>query len=108
MNYNEKENSEKIERVKVRLNLKTNDISLTINSNLLYFNFTKSRWKTLETINVSNLRRNGVNIVLANYIMKQLKSNYLYPSMLLVGHYQTHLNEIAELVSITLVLRQLR
>ena len=43
MNYLDKQNSEKIQRVKIRLNLKTNDISLIISSNLLYFNFTKSR-----------------------------------------------------------------
>ena len=42
VNYIEKQNSEKIQRVKIRLNLKT-DISLIISSNLLYFNFTKSR-----------------------------------------------------------------
>ena len=36
-------------------------------------------------------------------MMKPLKSTYLYPSVLLVGLYQTHWNEIAELVSITLV-----
>ena len=33
----------RILRVKIRLSLKTNDVSLTISSNLLYFNFTKSR-----------------------------------------------------------------
>ena len=43
MNYKEKHNSEKIQRVKIRFKLKTNDISLTLSSNLLYFNFTKSR-----------------------------------------------------------------
>ena len=45
VNYNdiENQNSEKIQRVKIRSNLKTNDISLIITSNLLYFNFTKSR-----------------------------------------------------------------
>ena len=43
MHYIDKQNSEKIQRVKIRLNLKTNDISLIISSNLLYFNFTKSR-----------------------------------------------------------------
>ena len=34
VNYIEKQNSEKIQRVKIRLNLKTNDISLIISSNL--------------------------------------------------------------------------
>ena len=42
VNYKGKQNSEKIQRVKVRLNLKANYVSLTINRNLLYFNFTKS------------------------------------------------------------------
>ena len=41
MNYKEKLNSEKIQRVKIRLNFEKNDIILTISSNLLYFNFTK-------------------------------------------------------------------
>ena len=48
MNYKKKQ--EKIQRVKIRLNLKTNDISLTVSSNLLYFNFTKSRSNALETM----------------------------------------------------------
>ena len=43
VNYQEKQNSEKIQRVKIRLSLKTNNVILTISSNLLYFNFTKSR-----------------------------------------------------------------
>ena len=43
VNYQEKQNSEKIQIVKIRLSLKTNGISLTISSNLLYFNFAKSR-----------------------------------------------------------------
>ena len=90
VNYIEKQNSEKIQRVKIRLNLKTNDISLIISSNLLCFNFTKSRQKTSETINDSNLRRNKVNLALVSYVMKPLKSAYLLPSVLVVGLYQTH------------------
>ena len=43
LNYQEKQNSEKIQRVKKRLSLKTNDISLTISNNILYSNFMKSR-----------------------------------------------------------------
>ena len=43
VNYIGKQNSEKIQRVMMGLNLKTNDISLIISSNLLCFNFTKSR-----------------------------------------------------------------
>ena len=43
VNYQENENFEKIQNVKIRLSLKTNDISLTITSNLLYFNFINSR-----------------------------------------------------------------
>ena len=43
VNFIEKQNSGKIQIVKIRLNLKTDDISLIITSNLLYFNFTKSR-----------------------------------------------------------------
>ena len=42
VNYIEKQNSEKIQRVKIWVNLKT-DVSLIISSTLLYFNFTKSR-----------------------------------------------------------------
>ena len=53
--------------------------------------------------NVSNLHRNNVNIALANYVIKLLKSIYLYFSVLVVGPYQTHWNEITELVSFTLV-----
>ena len=90
VNQKGKQNSEKIQRVKIRLNLKTNDISMTINSNLLYFNFTKSRQKTLETINVLNICRNNVDIALANCVIKQLKSTYLYSSMLVFGLYHTH------------------
>ena len=77
MIYIEKQNSEKIQTVKIILNLKTNDIGLIISSNLLYFNFTKLRLKTLETMNVSNLRRNKADIALASYLMKPLKSTYL-------------------------------
>ena len=54
-------------------------------------------------MNVSNLLQNNVNIGLANYVMKPLKSTSLYPTMLVTGPYQTHWNEITELVSITLV-----
>ena len=90
VNYIEKQNSEKIQRVKIRLNLKTNGISLIISSNLLCFNFTKSRQKTSETINDSNLRRNKANLALVSYVMKPLKSAYLLPSVLVVGLYQTH------------------
>ena len=43
-----------------------------MSSNLLYFNFTKLRQKTLETMNVLNLSAN-VNIALANNVIKQLK-----------------------------------
>ena len=77
MNYQEKLNSEKIQRVKIRPSLKTNDIGLSISNNSLYFNFTKSCWKTLETINVSNLRQKKVDIALASYVMKLLKFTYL-------------------------------
>ena len=90
LNYKGKQNFEKIPRANIRLNLKVNDLILTISSNLLYFNFAKSRQKTIDTMNVSNLRRNSVNIVLGNYLMKPLKSTYLYPSVLVVGLYQTH------------------
>ena len=40
--YKGKQDSEKIQRVKIRLNLKANYIGLTISSNDLYFNFPKS------------------------------------------------------------------
>ena len=73
----------------MRLNLKANNISLTISSNLLYFNFPKSRKKTSEAMNVSNLRRNNVNIALGNYVIKKLKFTYLNPCVLVVGLYQT-------------------
>ena len=53
-------------------------------------------------MNVSNLRRNNVNFALGNYMIKPLKSIYLYPSVLVVGFYETHWNEITD-VSITLV-----
>ena len=43
MSYKGKQDSEKIESVKIRRNLKANYKSLTINSNLLHFNFTKLR-----------------------------------------------------------------
>ena len=54
-------------------------------------------------MNVSNIRRNIVNIASANYVIKPLKSIYLYPSVLVVGLYQNYRNDITELVSITLV-----
>ena len=54
-------------------------------------------------MNVSNLSLNKVNIVLANYTIQQFKSIYLYPSVLVVGLYQTHWNETTKLVSITSV-----
>ena len=53
-------------------------------------------------MNVSNLRPNNVNFALGNYMIKPLKSIYLYPSVLVVGFYETHWNEITD-VSITLV-----
>ena len=43
VNYQEKQNSEKIQRVMIRLSVKTNDINLTISSNLLYFKTLPSR-----------------------------------------------------------------
>ena len=43
LNDKGKYKSEKIQKVKIRLNLKAYDLSLTLSSNLLYFNFTKSR-----------------------------------------------------------------
>ena len=54
-------------------------------------------------MNVSNLRQNNVNIASENYVTKPLKSIYLYPSVLMVGLYQTCRNDITELVSIALV-----
>ena len=54
-------------------------------------------------MNVSNLRRNKVDIALASYVMKPLKSSYLKPSVLEVGLYQTHWNETTELVLLSLV-----
>ena len=54
-------------------------------------------------MNVSNIRRNNVNIASANYVIKPLKSIYLYPSVLVVGLYQTYRNDITEVVSIALV-----
>ena len=77
VNYIEKQNSEKIHRVEISLDLKTDDISVIISSNLLYLNFTKSRQKTLEAIHDSNLRRNKANLELVSYVMKPLKSTYL-------------------------------
>ena len=41
VNHKGKQNSEKIQRVKIRPSFKANDISMTISSNLLYFNFAK-------------------------------------------------------------------
>ena len=54
-------------------------------------------------MNVSNLRRNNVKIASANYVIKPLKSIYLYPTVLVVGLYQTYRNDITELVIIALV-----
>ena len=67
MNYIEKQNSQRIQSIWVTINLKTVNVSLIISSDLLHFNFTKSRYKTLETMNVSNLRRNKVDNALASY-----------------------------------------
>ena len=53
-------------------------------------------------MNLSNLPRNNVNIALANYVIKQFKSIYLYPSVLVVDICQAR-NEFTELVSMTLV-----
>ena len=55
LNYKGKQNSEKLQSVKIRLNLKANDINLNIRSNLLYFNFANSRQRTMKTKNVLNL-----------------------------------------------------
>ena len=41
-NYKRKQNSEKIKRIKISLNLTARDISLGTSSNFLYFNFAKS------------------------------------------------------------------
>ena len=87
----------------VKTQFEASGMNLTVSSNVLYFNFMNSRLKPWETINVSNLQQNNVNIALANYVIKQLKSIYLYPSVLMVGVYQTHWNQITKLVSITLV-----
>ena len=54
-------------------------------------------------MNVSNLCLNNVNIALDKYVIKSLKYFYLYLCGLVVGLYQTHWNEITELVSISLV-----
>ena len=54
-------------------------------------------------MNVSNIHRNNVKIGSANYVIKPLKSIYLYPSVLVVALYQTYRNDITELVSIALV-----
>ena len=54
-------------------------------------------------MNVSNIRRNNVNIASANYVIIPLKSIYLYPSVLVVRLYQTYRNDITELVSVALV-----
>ena len=54
-------------------------------------------------MNVSNLRWNNLNIALANYVMKPLKSTYLYLSLLVIDLYQTHWNEIPESVTISIV-----
>ena len=54
-------------------------------------------------MNVSNLRKNNVNIASENYVMKPLRAIYLYRSVLVVGLYQTYRNDITELVSIALV-----
>ena len=91
-------------KFKIRLNLKTNNIGLIINSNLVYCNFTKSRYKTLETMNDSNLRRNKAINALVSYVMNLLKSAYLSPSILVDGLYRTHWNGITELVLLLLVI----
>ena len=44
-----------------------------------------------------------LTIALANYVIKLLKSIFLYASVLVVGLYQIYWNVITELVSITLV-----
>ena len=54
-------------------------------------------------MNVSKIRRNNVNIASANYVIKPLKSIYLYPSVLVVGLYQSYRNDITELASMALV-----
>ena len=54
-------------------------------------------------MHASNLRRNNINIVSGNYVIKPLKSIYLWPSVLVVGLYQTYRNDITELVSIAFV-----
>ena len=54
-------------------------------------------------MNVLNLRRNNVSVASAYYVRKLLKSICLYPSVLVVGLYQTYQNDITELVSIALV-----
>ena len=71
----------------VKTQFEASGMNLTVSSNVLYFNFMNSRLKPWETINVSNLQQNNVNIALANYVIKQLKSIYLYPSVLMVGVY---------------------
>ena len=50
-------------------------------------------------MNVSNIRRNNVNIASENYVIKPLKSIYLYPSVLVVGLYQTYRNGVKKLRS---------
>ena len=82
VNYKGKQNSEKIERVKIEGKLH--------NSDHQQHYFVLQLYKvTLENLrqNVSNLHRNNVNIALANYVIKLLKSIYLYFSVLVVGPY---------------------
>ena len=51
-------------------------------------------------MNLLNLPRNNVNIALANYVIKQFKSIYLYPGVSLQNY---RISELTELVSMTLV-----
>ena len=53
-------------------------------------------------MNVSNLRRNNVKIASANYVIKPLKSIYLYPTVPVVSLYQIYRNDITELVALDL------
>ena len=57
--------------------------------------------ENLRNYECFEFKSTNINIASANDVIKRLKSICLYPSVLMVGLYQTHWNEITKLVSIT-------
>ena len=101
VSYEVKQSSEKIQKVNmIKLNLRASNVRVSMSSNLLYFNFFILIYCILS---FSNISLKNCNIALANYVIKQMKSIYVQPSVLVVSLSYNYSNEITKIVSNLLV-----